>query len=185
MTTEAKLIINTCKQCGWQWAQHRTLKVNPAPLSCPHCRSKLWGRSRKSMPCGENFKKAIELRKATPCLTLQQIGDKLGVTRERVRQLLNKGEMPTKHYHYNSKLHCAKCGKKLFAPSKSGLCQGCWASPLVPLICDQCGKLFYRRQLRILNPRQPHTGFYCSKQCYGVHFGTHYGGGHKKELVVR
>ena len=219
MTTETKLIINTCKQCGWQWAQHRTMKVSKVspvcpkcdskywngdiriehkcqkcghewggidkPNGCPNCHSMLWGRDRKPHPKGENFNRALELRKTTPCLTLQEVGDKLGVTRERARQLLKAGEMPTKHYHYNSKCHCAKCGKKLKVPSQSGLCHDCWATPLVPLICDQCGVLFYRRQAQVLNPCQPHTGYYCSRQCYGKYFGIHYGRGRQpKDKMV-
>ena len=69
----------------------------------------LWGRDRKPHPKGENFNRALELRKTTPCLTLQEVGDKLGVTRERARQLLKAGEMPTKRYL--RKYYCRKCGK--------------------------------------------------------------------------
>ena len=221
MTTENKLIINTCKQCGWQWAQHRRMKVHevspmcpkcrsyywsgevppkficrkcgyqwserkgaPNPINCPQCNSQLWRRNRKEIPHGENFDKVIELRKVTPCLTLKEVGDKLGVTGERARQILKKAEMPT--YHYFIKRYCSKCGAKIAKDNQNGLCRKCGIGKnLVPLICGQCGTLFYRQPRDVMNKSQPHTGYYCSRQCYGKYFGQHYGRGHQKELAVK
>jgi predicted Zn-ribbon and HTH transcriptional regulator len=218
---ETKLIINTCKQCGWQWAQHRTMKVSkvspvcpkcdskywngdiriehkcqkcgyewggrvdaPNPKRCPQCNSSLWRRNRKEIPHGENFGKVIELRKSTPCLTLKEVGDKLGVTGERVRQILKKAEMPT--YHYFIKRYCSKCGARIDKNNQSNLCRKCKIGQnKVPLVCDQCGNLFYREPRDVLRRSQPHTGYYCSRQCYGKHFGTHYGRGRQKELAVK
>lgn len=215
--TENKLIINTCKQCGWQWAQHRSMKVHKVspvcpkcdskfwngdiridhkcqkcgyewsgidkPLRCPNCLSTLWGRDRKIWH-GENYNKAIELRKATPCLTLQEVGDKLGVSRERVRQLLNRAELPTMHYKVTNR--CSKCGVEVPKSNRSGLCKECKEeSHRVPLICDQCGELFYRGQHQVISQSQPHTGYYCSRQCYGKYFGIHYGRGRQpKDKMV-
>ena len=55
MITETKLIINTCKQCGWEWAQHRIRKINAVPLTCPKCYSKYWN--------SEDLKKCMKLWK--------------------------------------------------------------------------------------------------------------------------
>ena len=39
--------------------------------------------------------KVVELRRKCPSLTLQEIGDSVHLTRERVRQILNKNGLPT------------------------------------------------------------------------------------------
>jgi PP-loop superfamily ATP-utilizing enzyme len=39
---------------------------------------------------------AIKLREKSPCMTLQAIGDKCGVSKERVRQILQSEGMETK-----------------------------------------------------------------------------------------
>jgi len=42
-----------------------------------------------------NAVKATELRQKYPYLTLDEIGNRLGITRERVRQILVKNGLPT------------------------------------------------------------------------------------------
>jgi len=126
-----------------------------------------------------------QLRQDNPCLTLEQIGYKVGVSRERVRQLLNKEGLPTKHHirqrycvvcgetipHYNTKGNtCSmKCFKKLHS---------------VTLICTACGKEFARKVSDILdyNARLKHrgtnksrVGFFCNKKCFGRWLGMMYG----------
>ena len=48
------------------------------------------------MPVGENRLKVASLRNNHPEWTLQQIADEVGISRERVRQLLVKLGLPTK-----------------------------------------------------------------------------------------
>ena len=169
------LIINTCKQCGWQWAQHRTRKVNPIPLTCPNCQSHLWNRDSKIIH-GENYTKAIEIRQSNPCATLQTIGDKLGVSRERVRQILNKAHKPTKHYIVT--YHCNGCGKEILKNNVGGYCMSCKIlRNKIPVACTQCEKIFYLSPSRLLVSREH---YFCSNKCKGKWMGIHYGRGHHK-----
>ena len=59
----------------------------------------------------------IRLRKGNPCMTLKQIGDRVGVTRERVRQVLSRAGLPTRAL-VSPKLRyeCPGCGKLLLGP---------------------------------------------------------------------
>ena len=53
--------------------------------------------------------KVIELRKSMPCASNQTIADKVGVSRERVRQILKSSGLPTRKYYAT----CSECGKKI------------------------------------------------------------------------
>jgi len=44
----------------------------------------------------DTAKKVIQIRREDPCLTLQEIGDKVHVSRERVRQILEKAKLKTR-----------------------------------------------------------------------------------------
>ena len=68
-----------------QWNQQmRTAQEKQRKEQCP------------LMPVGENRLKVASLRNNHPEWTLQQIADEVGISRERVRQLLVKLGLPTK-----------------------------------------------------------------------------------------
>jgi DNA-directed RNA polymerase subunit RPC12/RpoP len=117
----------------------------------------------------------IELRQKRLCSTCQDIATRVGISRERVRQILKRAGLPT--LRYRAPYLCADCGKPLNRiNNKSGLCLECRIkSNRVPLICDTCGKLFYRKKAEIMSQSQPHTGFFCSKSCWGTKMGNTYG----------
>lgn len=174
--------LNTCKKCGWQWFSKKT------PHSCPSCYTTLWNRGRnirkdkkehliREPRRGNTAIQAIALRKSSPCLTAKEIGDKLGVSRERIRQILKRDSLPT--LRYVSKVYCANCGKRLLHGNKTGYCKKCL--PIihsVPLVCDNCGKLFIRSQTEVIRDAKDsrYTGrVFCSKQCQGSYAGKRYG----------
>ncbi len=120
----------------------------------------------------------IEIRKSNPCATLKQIGDKIGVTRERVRQILNENRLPT--IHWKQKYLCIVCGSEIKERNRkwkhSAFCSvECGKKYHHPtLICDQCGKAFTRQLSYILRTKND-AGTFCSRQCYGKWLGRNYG----------
>ena len=93
----------------------------------------------------------IKLRQKSPCMTLQAIGEKCGVTKERVRQILQSEEMETKHIDTKTKYYCSRCGKRIVDTStrKDGtklprkLCKNCYdEAHHVKVTCSVCGKEF-------------------------------------------
>ena len=94
---------------------------------------------------------AIKLREKSPCMTLQAIGDKCGVSKERVRQILQSEGMETKHVDTRTKYYCSRCGKRILEPynrtngtkTLKKLCNTCYHEwHHVKVICSVCGKEF-------------------------------------------
>jgi hypothetical protein len=118
------------------------------------------------------------MRNSIPCATLQEIGNKVGVSRERVRQILSRDSLSTKHYSMT--YHCNMCGEQIRKDNKSGYCKVCKVKAhLVPLICDQCGTLFYRPQSDVITAAKRTNGkdslTFCTKSCQGIYTANHYG----------
>jgi uncharacterized CHY-type Zn-finger protein len=85
----------------------------------------------------------IEYRKNNPCLTLQQVGNKYGISRERVRQILKRAKEKTTHYYNNKK---------------------------VAVVCSQCNKIFYLKEYDLIdreNLTNKTGGRFCSNKCAG------------------
>lgn len=93
-----------------------------------------------------NRQRVILIRQRNPCLPLSGIGRAVGLTRERVRQILAKAGQPT---------------RALRLPAE-----------MVPLTCDNCGKRFERRQSSVLSivtrPHYQGKWVSCSPACSGV-----------------
>jgi hypothetical protein len=116
----------------------------------------------------------IEYRKNNPCLTGQAIALKFGVSRERIRQILAQANLQTKRTVQT--YYCNGCGTQIKKNNLSGYCLKCLGeNRRVSLVCDVCGKLFIRNQEQILSKGQPHTGYYCSRRCFGIWTAKHYG----------
>jgi hypothetical protein len=142
------------------------------------------------------IKEMVELRNEGN--TLQEIGNKFGITRERVRQLLVKyngtSEMKNlvSRYALSKIIGCTegtirrheKSG--IIKPKHIGLfylykrsdakkIASIIKRPILPAvmrICRECGAVFYRRPYEI-RPQSP--GNYCSRQCLGKVVGAKYG----------
>jgi endogenous inhibitor of DNA gyrase (YacG/DUF329 family) len=125
----------------------------------------------------------IAIRKANPCATLQTIGNQVGVSRERVRHLLNDAHLPTTHF--KQKYLCVVCGSEIeerdrrqrHSPFCSNECSHKYHN--VTLSCDFCGKSFERNVSDTLmyhcRPNKKQVGIFCSRKCFGKWAGKTYG----------
>jgi transcription elongation factor Elf1 len=119
---------------------------------------------------GINFQIVINLRKASPCMTLQAIGNKCGgISRERVRQILKQAELKTAHYKIPKAHPCLKCGK--ITTNKLFCCLKCFKEyHNISVICSGCGKLFKLSMSDLIarvNRHIKQEELYCSTKCYG------------------
>lgn len=130
------------------------------------------------------------LRQKNPCLTLQQIGNKVHLTRQRVQQILAGEGLPTAAYRRDRRFVC-RCGKTI-EPTiyKSGnryYSQYCskrcrFEAFNVPLACSSCGQISWRKQSQMLHYDKPYahrlrqkTYVFCSRKCQGKYLGEHFG----------
>lgn len=136
----------------------------------------------------------IELRIKYQCASLQFIGDKCGVTRERVRQILSKANMitDTRNIKRYQLMKCLICDR-VYIPKRKwkyqlrGLCSyDClFKSRNVDLVCDYCGSLVSRPIYRIIyqakhifsstNKTYSHT--FCNKKCQALYMVKKRGNG--------
>ena len=125
----------------------------------------------------------INLRKLNPYDTLQGIGDKVGTSRENVRQILKKNNLPTTSKR--DKNTCKKCGEEtnrrnIFCSPKCRRENG-----LVLLTYTNCGVIFPRTKTLIdrTNKDSRYTTKlpFCSRKCNGFFVGKHYGWGKDKK----
>ena len=120
----------------------------------------------------------IQKRIANPYATTPQIASEVGVTKERVRQILVSENLPTR-YRKPSYV-CNNCGNKFpFNSRKSRLfcsseCRKEYYQ--ATLRCDACGKLF-TLGYSVLKTRVKSASqhFYCSLACKGAVIGRDYG----------
>ena len=132
----------------------------------------------------------VATRRRNPCATLQEIGDKYGVTKERIRQILKEKGEATRHWTARSAARtgnvCPSCGG--WKEDISVRCLNCYrlkqraerGSTLVPVSCDWCGKITWRYPAWVIrsanSPR--HKGHqFCNRRCQGSWVGTNYGFG--------
>lgn len=119
--------------------------------------------------------KAIALRKANPCLTTAAIGRKVGLSKQRVWQILSAAGLPTKAWR--QKYACWRCGAGLKKPVKRGLCPRCFEeSRRLEAICDVCGRHFLREVSVVRRAaKKGYEHFFCSRQCLGRFVGETFG----------
>ena len=124
----------------------------------------------------------INSRLHNPCATLQQIGDKYGITRERVRQILESENLNTTHW--KQKYKCLQCGEIIErSRSKSFCSKDCQYNYSYPLIeCCICKKLVRRNQGQLYRHDRQNKHYFCSKKCKGTWFGL-YGAKRGKQWV--
>jgi hypothetical protein len=126
-------------------------------------------------------KQVINIREKNLCATLQTIGDKVGVSRERVRQILDSENKPTRHW--KPKHYCQRCGKELVPiHSNSSVCRNKYCSkecktPIIQVTCSNCRKLFPKREMEVIwwTNSENRQFFFCSNKCRGIYSGEHFG----------
>ena len=105
-----------------------------------------------------------------PCLTLREIGEKVGVTREYVRQVVAREALErVKYARVRGKpvrvaRLCEVCGKLMDRDIKGNRHRACFR--WVPFIC-KCGKSFQLRESGVLATIRAgqQVGIYCSNRC--------------------
>lgn len=110
------------------------------------------------------------MRKMHPDYTLQQIGEQFGISRERVRQILNLLGIETKS---SDRLligkFCERCGTATISKKKT-YCKQCqYELHHVPLICDNCGTLFWRLASGVLKYSGRENNYnhsFCNRSCF-------------------
>lgn len=120
-----------------------------------------------------------EIRRQNPCLTMAKIGEAVKLTRERVRQILNKHHLPTrvvKHLYI-----CNYCGSTFKGAEYHRLfCnKSCYNNyHYAELECETCGKTFRRRYSQLRGHNYLHH--FDTRHCLGVWIGKTYGFGKRK-----
>ena len=130
----------------------------------------------------------LQLRAQTPAMPAVEIAQRVGVSRERVRQILAKQHLPTT---FRQRRRCP-CGA-LARPSRPHCSDECkalaqqqrHAKTLIAIICEVCGgkKLLSRKHLAWTTQYGRSTGRFCSTACrlewltkvYGPRLGREHG----------
>ena len=162
-------------------ARPRCLDCN-APISyyarrCDKCFRKAYGRKPSAVA-----PTALALQKQHPDWTWQRIATEVGVTRERVRQVMAKAGIPNPSLALSllNEPKCQKCGLGVLR-RHTKLCPECRYEDVevYDLVCSECGKTFERKAW--LQDRQdrinPHHGtiVFCGRPCQGKYLAKHSG----------
>lgn len=115
-----------------------------------------------------------------PEWTLQTIGAEVGVTRERVRQILNRLGLSTTFEGYHVGHPCPGCGVHVSTREPLYCSKQCrYASLRLLLTCDQCGKQFMRRakvaSRHLIESHSNYKGLhsFCSNLCKNLFISLH------------
>lgn len=120
----------------------------------------------------------IRARRNNPCATLNEIGAKYGVTRERVRQVLSRAGKVTSAYHQT--YLCIQCGKDMGTEEKLFCNKQCrYDYGHIKIACSYCGK-FQEYSIKWLiwqieHGRRSPDLFFCSQYCHGKWLGENHG----------
>ena len=132
-----------------------------------------------------------------PYATLQEIGDAIGVTRERVRQIIiefkdNPDMEPIERHARRGggfKAYCIKCGKEKSEGKKayeksSKVCRECAKAKPIVFFCSGCGKETVKsipEEIATWKQNKKHVQDpslnFCSRQCSGHWLGVNKGFG--------
>ena len=119
----------------------------------------------------------VRERQKNPCATLEQIGVKANVTRERVRQILKRASLPTRAFiRYHG---CLQCGGQITPsnPSDYRFSYKAKSKTMIPIECSECGRVAWReKSIAFARLRRNKSGaMFCSKQCQGKYTARKYG----------
>ena len=126
---------------------------------------------------GYSNNRVIELRQENPDMTLKAIGEKVGITGERVRQLLKREGLPTVSTNGHTTSYrvprgkCKTCGdqigldKELDAKYCSRECIQTKGRAISFITCYRCGKVksTSKNEVKWQSIKYKHT--YCSRSC--------------------
>jgi len=121
---------------------------------------------------------AVRLGREHPDMTMTEIGRRLGVSRERVRQIFDKANIvrPVR------RRRCLDCNNLATSSHALRCAFHQWARHHITVQCNYCGRWFSITR-RVWNARIPERGysepkvFYCNRTCMGRWLGQHHGFG--------
>ena len=127
----------------------------------------------------DKMEKLAKIRWTNPCATLQEMGDRLGVSRERIRQMLNRLELPTRHYSEKKMVGCLQCGSPIREGKEFCNLKCHTAYNAIFVTCNQCGKLTRKTTARVISTEQRvkkgyKGNYYCDRKCFGRWFGENH-----------
>jgi len=122
----------------------------------------------------DSRQKVRDLRSNNLCMNMSEIANKVGISRQRVYQILREEGLPTKHYQKMTQYVCPVCGTIRAHKFCSDECKKKWQQ--IPVICDRCGKLFFRNRHQFLtNYSHFNNTLFCSRDCSSKSWAEHYG----------
>jgi len=134
--------------------------------------------NRTDFSLGSNTREQVKkLRISNLFMSMSAIARVIGISRQRVFQILQEEGLPTKHLVKpvnKDQYSCLACGK--ISPNKycSNECQKQWRQ--IPIVCTRCGKLFFRDVHQLLANYRDHSDtIFCSRNCQSRWIGAHYG----------
>ena len=153
-------------------------------------RKRLWRYTPPPLALFGTNKVVIEFRKSNPCATLETIGHKAGISRERVRQILKLAALPTRHIQVKKLFQCLNCEQSFplgrFRKERkydkydhqlfcSISCSKKYHT--LTLTCETCGVIFQRGEPSVMNNVRGGYGnhFFCSKSCQGKWAAKNFG----------
>ena len=126
-----------------------------------------------------NIESVIAIRKVNPCATLQAISAKVGVSKQRVSQILKKEGLPT--VHWKQTYNCNQCGNIIPSDHKyfcNHACEKAYntINNYVTLKCEECGhsvkRRIYQERRNLKNyPEKKVLCAHCSGKLLGRDFG--------------
>jgi len=118
-----------------------------------------------------------ELRMSNRFISMSAIARLIGISRQRVFQILQEEGLPTKHLVKpvnKDQYSCPVCGKISTNKFCSNECKKQWHQ--IPVVCSRCGKLFFRDVHQFLANYRDHSDIvFCSRNCQSRWIGAHYG----------
>ena len=112
--------------------------------------------------------KIKELRERDPSIKAVNLAHILGVSRERIRQILEDENMPTRFDR--EKKYCKVCDKQLYLDNKTGFCWEHWtakekAKSTLTLICPVCKRPFALQKSQLKARLARNNTISCSYSC--------------------
>ena len=118
----------------------------------------------------------IKYCKDNPCLYYREIASKFNLTYQRIQQIRKVANLPSAK---SLKMRvCEICHKRLKHRNKYNRCREHYSELFnIPLICDQCGELFYRKKTKVIHLVNKHhyNHQFCSNGCQIKFISKHYG----------
>lgn len=114
-----------------------------------------------------------DLRSANLLMKMSEIAKIVGISRQRVYQILQQEGLPTKQHIKKYLYECPVCGTITSRKFCSSECRKKWQQ--IPITCSECGNLFIRNRRKFMNSYHYHSNvLFCSKKCNGKWLNKHY-----------